>query len=200
MESRLVRTSLLLLIVLSAVSLGAQQVQRLPLAPIPPKGEPVAPFFEGWFENPDGTFTFSFGYFNLNAEEILDIPLGPDNFIEPAEFDGDQPTHFPVEPRRDRGVFAVTVPASFGDRQQSVVWTITSNGVTYSVPARAGLDALQLDYRPKAMGSVPPPCQVRIRRSRGSTHSRRPGPASHGNGGNADKPDVVGVGGLGAVP
>ena len=156
MESRLVRTSLLLLIVLSAVSLGAQQVQRLPLAPIPPKGEPVAPFFEGWFENPDGTFTFSFGYFNLNAEEILDIPLGPDNFIEPAEFDGDQPTHFPVEPRRDRGVFAVTVPASFGDRQQSVVWTITSNGVTYSVPARAGLDALQLDYRPKAMGSVPP--------------------------------------------
>lgn len=157
MESRLLRGSLLVaLAVLTAAPLGAQQVQRLPLAPIPPKGEPVAPFFEGWFANPDGTFTFSFGYFNLNTEEILDIPIGPDNFIEPAEFDGDQPTHFPVEPRRDRGVFSVTVPASYADQQQRIVWTITSNRVTYSVPARVGVDALQLDYDPKAMGSVPP--------------------------------------------
>ena len=116
----------------------------------------MAPFFEGWFQNPDGTFTFSFGYFNLNTEEILDIPLGPDNFIEPAQFNGNQPTHFPVEPRRDRGVFSVTVPASSGNEQPPVVWTITSNGVTYSVPAKAGVEALQLDYRPKAMGSVPP--------------------------------------------
>ena len=116
----------------------------------------MAPFFEGWFGNPDGTFTFSFGYFNLNTEEILDIPIGPDNFIEPAEFDGNQPTHFPVEPRRDRGVFSVTVPASYADQQQRVVWTIRSNRVTYSVPARVGVEALQLDYKPKAMGSVPP--------------------------------------------
>ena len=157
MESRLLRGSLLVaLAVLTAAPLGAQQVQRLPLAPIPPKGEPVAPFFEGWFANPDGTFTFSFGYFNLNTEEILDIPIGPENFIEPAEFDGNQPTHFPVEPRRDRGVFSVTVPASYADQQQRIVWTITSNRVTYSVPARVGVDALQLDYDPKAMGSVPP--------------------------------------------
>ena len=134
----------------------AQQVQRLPLAPIPPKGEPVAPFFEGWYRNDDGTFTFSFGYFNLNTREVIEIPIGPDNFIEPAEFDGAQPTHFPVRPRRDRGVFSVTVPASYGDGEQRVVWTITSNGVTYPVPARVFAPALQLDYGPRAMGSIPP--------------------------------------------
>ena len=146
----------LALAVVVAVPVGAQQVQRLPLAPIPPTGEPVAPFFEGWFRNDDGTFTFSYGFFNLNTEEILDIPLGPDNFIEPAEFDGDQPTHFPVRPRRDRGVFSVTVPESYADTSRRVVWTITSNGVTYSTPARVGIEALQLDYGPRAMGSVPP--------------------------------------------
>ena len=138
------------------VPVHAQQVQRLPLAPIPPKGEPVAPFFEGWYRNDDGSFTFSFGYFNLNTREVIEIPLGPDNFIQPAEFDGMQPTHFPARPRRDRGVFSVTVPASFSYGEQRVVWTITSNGVTYPVPARVFAPALQLDYGPRAMGSVPP--------------------------------------------
>ena len=136
--------------------LDAQQVQRLPLAPIPPKGEPVAPFFEGWYRNDDGTFTFSFGYFNLNTREVIDVPIGPENYVEPQEFDGMQPTHFPVRPRRDRGVFSVTVPATFEDGEQRVVWTITANGVTYSVPARVFAPALQLDYGPRAMGSVPP--------------------------------------------
>lgn len=134
----------------------AQQVQRLPLAPIPPKGEPVAPFFEGWYRNDDGSFTFSFGYFNLNTQEVIDVPLGPENHIEPHQFDGMQPTHFPVRPRRDRGVFSVTVPQTWEDGEQRVVWTITTNGVTYSVPARIFAPALQLDYGPRAMGSVPP--------------------------------------------
>ena len=142
--------------VVAAVPIHAQQVQRLPLAPIPPTGEPVAPFFEGWYRNDDGSFTFSFGYFNLNSREVIEIPLGPDNFIEPAEFDGVQPTHFPARPRRDRGVFSVTVPESYADGEQRVVWTITSNGVTYPVPARVFAPALQLDYGPRAMGSVPP--------------------------------------------
>ena len=137
-------------------SVHAQQVQRLPLAPIPPKGEPVAPFFEGWYRNDDGSFTFSFGYFNLNTQEVLDVPLGEENHIEPREFDGMQPTHFPVRPRRDRGVFSVTVPSSWEDGEQRVVWTITTNGVTYSVPARVFAPALQLDYGPRAMGSLPP--------------------------------------------
>ena len=135
--------------------LVAQQ-RRLPLAPILPRGDEVAPFFEGWYRNDDGTFTLSFGFFNLNSEQTLDIPLGPDNFIEPAEFDGMQPTHFPVRPRRDRGVFHVTVPASYADGEQAVMWTITANGYTNATPGRPGVAALQLDYGPRAMGSVPP--------------------------------------------
>src|SRR5687768_15264939 len=54
-------------------------------------GQPVIPIFEGWYERPDGTFDLCFGYFNLNTEEVLDIPLGPDNFIEPSQFNGRQP-------------------------------------------------------------------------------------------------------------
>ncbi len=144
-----------LLLAVSHASLDAQQ-RRLPLAPILPRGDEVAPFFEGWYRNADGTFTLSFGFFNLNSEQVLDIPVGPDNFVEPAEFDGMQPTHFPVRPRRDRGVFSVTVPASYADGEQRVVWTITANGHTNATPARVGIEALQLDYGPRAMGSVPP--------------------------------------------
>lgn len=154
----------LALAVLTAVPAAAQlpsnsrygNGERMPLSPVPMKGEPIAPFFEGWFRDPGGTFTFSFGYFNLSREETHDIPLGPDNFIEPAEFDGLQPTHFPGTTRRDRGVFHVTVPGDWEGTDQRVVWTITANGVTHSVPARVGYEALQLGYDPKAMGSVPP--------------------------------------------
>ena len=39
-----------------------------------PSGEPVIPVFEGWIPNRDGTITLSFGYFNLNTEEVLHIP------------------------------------------------------------------------------------------------------------------------------
>ncbi|MYJ18077.1 MAG: hypothetical protein F4106_08535 [Gemmatimonadetes bacterium] len=156
--ARILPAALLLLVVCAAadVSLHAQERQRLPLAPILPKGDEVAPFFEGWYRNDDGTFTLSFGFFNLNSEQVLDIPVGPDNCIEPAEFDGAQPTHFPVRPRRDRGVFHVTVPASYEDGEQAVVWTITANGWTNATPGRVGIPALQLDYGPRAMGSVPP--------------------------------------------
>jgi len=159
-STRVARTLLaaLILVAMQAAAAGPVHAQqrRLPLAPVLPKGDEVAPFFEGWYRNDDGTFTLSFGFFNLNTEQVLDIPVGPNNSIEPAEFDGMQPTHFPVRPRRDRGVFHVTVPASYEDGEQAVVWTITANGWTNSTPGRVGIPALQLDYGPRAMGSVPP--------------------------------------------
>jgi hypothetical protein len=148
--------------VIGSPPLGAQS-QR-PLAPLPPDGLRVAPFFDGWYENPDGTITFSFGYSNLNREEVVEIPLGPDNLIVPKEYDGRQPTSFPpVVPdnpteggasRRDRerGVFTVTVPAGFGG---DVVWTLRHRGQSFSVPGRARTGAYQLRW-PMAMGSVPP--------------------------------------------
>jgi hypothetical protein len=148
-----------------AVTALSAQRQR-PLSPLPPDGQRVAPFFDGWYDNPDGTVTLSFGYSNLNRDEVVEIPLGPDNFIEPKEYDGRQPTSFPPpvtdqgegtgrgpdRRERERGVFTVTVPDSFkGD----VVWTLRHRGQTFRVPGRAKIGAYQLRW-PMAMGSVPP--------------------------------------------
>ena len=111
-----------------------------------PSGGPVIPFFEGWQPNPDGTYDLVFGYWNVNTEEVLDIPIGPDNFIEPREFDGMQPTHFLSAPEGDRrhwGVFAVTVSADFGNRD--VVWTLRVDGEAFSVPGRLTVGPYQLD-------------------------------------------------------
>ncbi len=89
-------------------------------------GQNVAPAFEGWEQNPDGTYSFFFGYLNRNYEEQVDIPIGQNNTIEPGG-DRGQPTHF--YPRRQRFVFKVTVPKEW-DKQQRVVWTLTSHGRT----------------------------------------------------------------------
>ena len=113
-------------------------------APIPHDvGQSVNPSFEGWYPNDDGTFTFSFGYFNRNYEETLDIPVGPDNRFEPGPADRGQPTH--LLPRRQTGVFTVTVPADFGDR--TLTWSLTAAGEAFAVPghlrAEWRIDALQ---------------------------------------------------------
>ena len=39
------------------------------------RGQNVAPVFEGWEQNSDGTFTMVFGYMNRNYEEMPEIPL-----------------------------------------------------------------------------------------------------------------------------
>ena len=118
------------------------------------EGLPVSPFFQGWYENPDGTYTLSFGYFNRNTEEVLNLPVGPDNFIEPAEYNGAQPTLF--IPGRETGVFTVTVPGDFA-RGGRVVWTLRSHGPSpHSVPGKVGVEAYRLHHAPMAMGSFPP--------------------------------------------
>jgi hypothetical protein len=145
-----------------AETLEAQQQDRpeFPLAPVTPRGNFVAPYFDGWIQNDDGSHTFSFGFLNRNTQEDLEIPIGPDNFIEPAEFNGLQPEYFPVVSYggfggpRERGTFAVTVPADF---QGDVVWTIRSpNGYVASVPGRTGSVAYELSVTPQAAGSLRP--------------------------------------------
>jgi hypothetical protein len=91
-----------------------------------PSGQNIAPVYEGWEKNPDGTFNLVFGYFNRNWEEEIDLPVGADNKIEPGSPDQGQPTHF--FPRRNRFLFAIRVPQDFGTRE--LVWTLTSHGVT----------------------------------------------------------------------
>jgi hypothetical protein len=89
-------------------------------------GQNVAPVFEGWLREADGTIVMWFGYLNRNHEEEVDIPIGRDNTMEPGD-DRDQPTHF--YPRRQLFVFKVTLPKDW-DRNKRVTWTLTSHGRT----------------------------------------------------------------------
>ena len=89
-------------------------------------GQSISPAYEGWVQNEDGSFDLVFGYMNRNWEQVLDVPVGPDNAIEPGGPDLGQPTRF--QPRRNRFVFSIRVPADFGDRE--LVWTLTANGRT----------------------------------------------------------------------
>ena len=75
-------------------------------------GQGVAPVYEGYDVNPDGSYNMWFGYMNRNYEEELDIPIGPNNHFEPAD-DRGQPAHFVV--RRHKDVFKVVVPKDFGE-------------------------------------------------------------------------------------
>jgi hypothetical protein len=107
---------------------------------------------EGWYANEDGTFSISFGYLNAN-EDTLMIPLGEGNFLDPAEFDGMQPTIF--YPGHHRGIFTVTLPAVMED--QDVWWTLRkANGDVTTVPGRVSSNAYQLDWYPRPHGTLPP--------------------------------------------
>lgn len=118
------------ILTLGVIGVPRPLAAQLPLPPASGSGQTVTPAFEGWYRNPDGTYSLSFGYFNRNLQEAVDIPVGPDNFIEPGRPNQGQPTRF--EPRRHWGVFAVMVPADFGDRR--VVWTLRFRGEAYSIP------------------------------------------------------------------
>ncbi|MDA1372603.1 MAG: hypothetical protein O2971_17840 [Proteobacteria bacterium] len=108
--------------------------------PLRPRGQNVIPLYDGWFPNPDGTFTLCFGYFNMNTEQSIDVPVGAGNRIEPAIYDGVQPTHFDPVPaptltrdyRHHWCVFSVTVPEDFGNAD--VIWSLETQGNTLSVP------------------------------------------------------------------
>ena len=145
-----------LLILSPTAGPGAVEAQgpagRWPLQPGSIENRIVAPMMEGWYANEDGTYSFSFGYLNLN-QDVVEIPLGENNFIEPVEFDGMQPTTF--HPGRNRGVFAITIPNALGD--QDFWWTLRhANGQVTRVPGRTGAIAYQLDWVPRPHGSVPP--------------------------------------------
>ena len=125
---------------------------RWPLQPNSPGNRTLAPFMEGWYANEDGTYSISFGYLNAN-EDTLVIPLGDGNFLDPAEYDGMQPTIF--YPGHHRGIFTVTLSAEMKD--QDVRWTLRkANGDVTSVPGRVSSNAYELDWVPRPHGSLPP--------------------------------------------
>jgi hypothetical protein len=136
------------------VLLSAQEGGQLPSQPQRPFGGSVTGAYDGWFDNADGTHSFLVGYYNRNTAEALDIPIGPDNRIEPGGPDMGQPTHF--LPGRNVGVFVVTVPKEFTP-QQKLTWTIVANGQTTRIPLHTKLDYIISPFGEDAhVGNKPP--------------------------------------------
>lgn len=141
------------LLVVLGMSVQAQAQQPLFLHLGDPDGFPIIPVLEGWVANADGTTSFSFGIINRN-DEVVEIPLGARNYIEPAKWNGVQPTYFP--PGRSTGVFAVNVPND--EREIDVWWHLLSeDGEDMKVPGRWGSGAYELDFiLPRPQGSRQP--------------------------------------------
>jgi hypothetical protein len=129
----------------------AQQRTPLPLEPPGIRGEAVWPALEGWYRNPDGTFTILLGYYSRN-QETLDIPIGLNNRIEPGGPDLGQPTHF--LPRRQSGVFTITVPKDFGNKK--LTWTLVANRQTAEVSFWLNPPYYVDPFLNKANGDTPP--------------------------------------------
>ena len=125
---------------------------QLLLAPVGTHGQTITPVYEGWYPNPDGTISVSWGYFNRNSEETVRVPIGPDNYIEPGGPDRGQPTYF--LPRRQRGVFTVVVPGDFGDDE--VRWTLTFRGDSQTIPGHLHRDWLLDALGGNTSGDTPP--------------------------------------------
>jgi hypothetical protein len=114
--------------VVTAPSLGAQATAagQQPLYQLRHwNGQGLAPVYEGWDQNEDGTYNMWFGYMNRNFEETLDVPVGPENKFEPGQPDRGQPTFF--DTRRHKDIFRVVVPKDFGENTK-LNWTLTVRG------------------------------------------------------------------------
>jgi hypothetical protein len=116
-------------------------------------GGSVTAAFEGWFDVKDAGERFLVGYFNRNTEEELDIPIGPNNDIEPGGPDMGQPTHF--LPGRQWGMLLVPVPKNFRP-QDKLTWTLITNGQINSIPLRLNPDYVISPFSEIAVGNTPP--------------------------------------------
>ena len=127
----------------------------LPIEPLRDSGMNVNPAFEGWYQNADGSYNLLLGYYNRNMKEAIEVPIGPNNKIEPGGPDQGQPTYFPAVPnRRGWGVISIKVPKDFGDKK--ITWTLTSNGKTVSIPFGI-VKGYQIEpMKDAAMGNTPP--------------------------------------------
>ncbi len=124
------------------------------------RGQGVVPVYEGWFEDAAGTVHASYGYVNLNLDEALDIPIGPDNAIAPGPADRGQPTHFLAG--HQKGVF--TVPLPEGTASEEISWTLSVRGHSMSIPSNLGplyqIEGLVTNGGPFP-GNTPPVLQLR---------------------------------------
>src|ERR1700758_3797849 len=141
------RTARLGIVALAVVGLA----QQLPFEPAHDAGQSITGAFEGWFANPDGSFSILVGYYNRNLKQEFDIPVGPNNRIEPGGPDLGQPTHFLTG--RQWGVFTIKVPKDFGDKR--LTWSLTANGKTTQIPLNVNT-LWEVQPFAEASGNAPP--------------------------------------------
>ena len=127
--------------------------QQVPNEPQHQFGTSITGAFEGWFSNPDGSHSLLVGYYNRNQTQELDIPIGPNNRIEPGGPDRGQPTHFLTS--RQWGMFIVTVPKEFTP-QQRLTWTLVANGQPTIIPLTLHTDYEINPFTEVAVHNTPP--------------------------------------------
>lgn len=153
--SRVVIRIALVLALFGSATVAAQYT-RLPSEPVVVFGSSVTGAYDGWFVDGHGERWFLVGYFNRNAREVLDIPVGPNNRIEPGGPDIGQPTTF--LPGRHIGVFIVSVPRHFTPLD-ALTWTLVSNGETTRIPLRLKPDYYVSPFGGEQVGNEPPRVQ-----------------------------------------
>jgi hypothetical protein len=116
------------------------------------KGTSLTGAFEGWFHTKDGSVSVLVGYLNRNTKQELDIPIGPNNRIEPGGPDQGQPTHFLAG--RQWGVFTIKIPKDFGDKK--LTWTIVVNGMANAITLTTKPDYILEPYEDAASKNTPP--------------------------------------------
>jgi hypothetical protein len=86
--------------------------------------QPIYPAYDGFLQNPDGSYTLAFAYFSHNAETVAVAP-GPQNSFSPSPGDRQQPTTF--KPGHWRFQCVMVVGPDFDGKLR---WTLTYGGVT----------------------------------------------------------------------
>ena len=129
----------------------------LPLAPtIREHGTSITPAFEGWYHGKDGFDYALVGYFNRNTKEEFEVPVGPNNHVDPGGPDQGQPTHFLLG--RQWGVFTVKMgpKASPQAKAARVTWTLVVNGQTNSIVLHTLPDYIVEPYGSSWNNNTPP--------------------------------------------
>src|SRR6266545_921679 len=97
--------------------------------------QPIYLQYDGYVKNTDGTYTLSFGYFNLN-QVAVSIQPGEDNTFTPGPADRNQPILF--EKGRRRFACSMVVTSDFDGALQ---WTVRIAGKTSTTTSKM-LDSL----------------------------------------------------------
>jgi hypothetical protein len=97
--------------------------------------QPIYLQYDGYVKNEGGTYTLSFGYFNLN-QVAVGVQPGEDNTFTPGPADRNQPTLF--EKGRRRFMCSMVVSSDFDGALQ---WTLRFAGKTSTTTAKT-LDPL----------------------------------------------------------